>query len=251
MVFPVGTSPGSRPSSIGRTGALVFAMFRCVRSKSKEIFSSLRREGAHVALLRALLPVVLVTGWSAASFGPSRPIQYAEGSDEGGEMPVGREVLGKVGVLCVFALVLGTLAGCGGSDNEDEQEANEPTREPVEETTTEAAAEGGVVVRVSGTPGTAYSGTYGTTTEVQAVDDATVETEPTNYEVGGVGGAGDRLNTSFSKTEPGGETLEIEIVVDGEPVARGETSAELGVATASWTPAGTLQDETLPKEREK
>ena len=166
-------------------------------------------------------------------------------------MPVGREVLGKLGVLCVFALVLGTLAGCGGSDNEGEQEANEPTREPVEETTTEVAAESGVVVRVSGTPGTAYSGTYGTTTEVQAVDDATVETEPTDYEVGGVGGAGDRLNTSFSKTEPGGETLEVEIVVDGEPVARGETSAELGVATASWTPEGTLQDETLPKEREK
>ena len=79
MVFPVGTSPGPRPSSIGRTGALVFAMFRCVRSKSKEIFSSLYREGAHVVvLLGALLPVVLVTGWSAASFGPSRPIQYAE-----------------------------------------------------------------------------------------------------------------------------------------------------------------------------
>ena len=46
MVFPVGTSPGSRPSSIERTGALVFAMFRCVRLKSKEFFSSLRREGA-------------------------------------------------------------------------------------------------------------------------------------------------------------------------------------------------------------
>jgi hypothetical protein len=226
-------------------------MFRYVRLKSKGIFSSLRREGAYVVLLGALLPVVLMTGWGAASFGPSRPIQYAEGSDEGGEMPVGREGLGKLGVLCVFALVLGTLAGCGGSDNEGEQEANEPTREPVEETTTEAAAESGVVVRVSGTPGTAYSGTYGTATEVQAVDDATVGTEPTDYEVGGVGGAGDRLNTSFSKTEPGGETLEVEIVVDGEPVARGETSAELGVATASWTPEGTLQDETLPKEREK
>ena len=166
-------------------------------------------------------------------------------------MQIGHEGLGKLGVLCVFALVLATFAGCGGSDTEGEQEANEPTREPLEETTTEAAAESGVVVRVSGTPGTPYSGTYGTATEVQAVDDATVETEPTDYEVGGVGSAGDRLNTSFSKTEPGGETLEVEIIVNGEPVARGETFAELGVATASWTPEGTLQDETLPKEREK
>ncbi len=166
-------------------------------------------------------------------------------------MPVGREGLGKLGVLCVFVLVLGTLAGCGGSDNEGEQGANEPAREPVEETTTEAVAESGVVVRVSGTPGTAYSGTYGTAADVRAVDDATVGNEPMDYEVGAVGGAGDRLNTSFSKTEPGGETLEVEILVDGEPVARGETSAELGVATASWMPEGTLQDETLPKEREK
>jgi hypothetical protein len=40
-------------------------------------------------------------------------------------------------------------------------------------------------------------------------------------------------------------------LVDGEAVARGETSAELGVATASWRPAGALKEETLPKEREK
>ena len=167
-------------------------------------------------------------------------------------MLVGRGRLAKLGVLCVFALVLGTLVGCGGSDNEGEQGANEPPREPVEEeTTVEGTAESGVVVRVSGTPETAYSGTYGTATEVQAVDDVNVGTGPTDYEVGAVGGAGDRLNASFSKTEPGEETLEVEIVVDGEPVARGETSAELGVATASWTPAGVLEEETLPKEREK
>jgi hypothetical protein len=166
-------------------------------------------------------------------------------------MPVGREGLGKLGVLCVFALVLGTLAGCGGSDDQGEQEANEPTREAAEETTVEGTTESGVVVRVSGTPGTVYSGTYGTATEVQAVDDATVGTEPTDYEVVAVGSAGDRLNASFSKIDPGGETLEVEILVDGEAVARGETSAELGVATASWRPAGALKEETLPKEREK
>ncbi len=166
-------------------------------------------------------------------------------------MPVGRERLGKLGVLCAFALVFGTLVGCDSSDNQGEQEANEPTQESAEETTVEETAETGVMVRVSGTPGTAYSGTYGTTTEVQAVDDATVGTEPTDYEVGAIGSVSDRLNTSFSKTNPGGETLEVEILVDGEAVARGETSAELGVATASWTPAGALKEETLPKEREK
>ena len=166
-------------------------------------------------------------------------------------MPVGREGLGKLGVLCVFALVLGTLVGCGGSDNQSEQEANEPIREPAEETTVEETAQTGVVVRVSGTPGTAYSGTYGTAAEVQAVDDATIGNEPTDYEVGATGSVSDRLNVSFSKTEPGGETLEVEILVDGEAIARGETSAELGVATASWTPAGALKEETLPKEREK
>ena len=166
-------------------------------------------------------------------------------------MPVGHKRLGKLGVLCVFALVFGTLVGCGGSDNQGKQEANEPKQEPVEETTVEETAETGVVVRVSGTPGTTYSGTYGTATDVQTVDDATVGTEPTDYEVGAVGSTRDRLNASFSKTAPGGETLEVEILVDGEAVARGETSAELGVATASWTLAGALKEETLPKEREK
>ena len=166
-------------------------------------------------------------------------------------MLVGHQRLGKLGVLCVFALIFGTLVGCGGSDNQGEQEADEPVREPAEETTIEEMAESGVVVRVSGTPGTSYSGTYGTATDVQAVDDATVATEPTDYEVGAVGSMGDRLNASFSKTDPGGETLEVEILVDGEAVARGETAAELGVATASWAPAGALKEETLPKEREK
>jgi hypothetical protein len=167
-------------------------------------------------------------------------------------MPVGREGLGKLGVLwCVFTLVFGTLVACGGSDDQGEQEANESTREPTKETTVEETSETGVVVRVSGTPGTAYSGTYGTATDVRAVDDATVGTEPTDYEVGATGSVSDRLNTSFSKTNPGGETLEVEILVDGETVARGETSAELGVATASWMPAGAQKEETLPKEREK
>ncbi len=170
-------------------------------------------------------------------------------------MPVGREALARLRALCVFALVLGTLVGCGGSGSEGEQEgeqgANESVREPAEETAAQETAEDGVVVRVTGTPGAVYSGTYGTATEVRAVDDATVGTEPTDYEVGAVEGQDGRLNVSFSKTESGGETLEVEILVDGEAVARGETSAELGVATASWTPEGALPDEVLPKEREK
>ena len=155
-------------------------------------------------------------------------------------MPVEREGLGKLGVLYVFALVFGMLVGCGGSDKQGQgtQEADEPTQAPVEETTVEETTETGVVVRVSGTPGTAYSGTYGTVADVQAVDDATVGTEPTDYEVGTVGSAGDRLNASFSKIDPGSETLEVEILVDGQAIARGETSAEMGVATASWTKKG-------------
>ena len=162
----------------------------------------------------------------------------------------------RFGVLCVFVLALGALAGCGGSGSEGEQEegeqgSNQTVVESVEETTVETAAGGGVVVRVSGTPGTSYSGTYGTTAAVRAVDDDTVGTEPTDYEVGAVEGEDGRLNVSFSKTESGGETLEVEILVDGEVVSRGETSAELGVATASWTPEGALPDAVLPKEREK
>src|SRR5215216_3900314 len=164
-------------------------------------------------------------------------------------MPVGRGALAVLGVGLIFVLALGPLVGCGGgSENEGGQVENEPVREPTKE---EAAAAENVVVRVSGTPGTAYSGSYGTSREVRTVSTTTLEAEPTDYEVEVEEGAG-VLNATFTKNQPGRETLQVEILVDGEVVTRSETTAELGSVTANWLPPEALPERTtLPKEFEK
>jgi hypothetical protein len=159
--------------------------------------------------------------------------------------PVGRGTLAVLGVLLVF----GALVGCGGgSENKGEQVENEPVREPSEK---EAAGAENVVVRVSGTPGAAYSGSYGTAREVRNVSATTLGAEPTDYEVEVEAEAG-VLNATFKKTQPGREILQVEIVVDGEIVTRSETSAELGSVTVNWVPPETSSERTeLPKEFEK
>lgn len=106
-------------------------------------------------------------------------------------------------------------------------------------------------MRVSSTSGITYSGTYETASEVRIVDDATVEDEPTNYEVGTVETEDGVLNAAFSKTQPGREELRAEILVDEELVTQSQTSAELGSATVNWKPEGALPEKTLPREGEK
>ena len=162
-----------------------------------------------------------------------------------------REKISVLGVLCVFVLTFGALAGCGGSDDEGEQGA-EPAQEPTEETAAPTTTgENAVVVRVSGTPNTAYSGTYGTAREIRTVSTTTLEAEPTDYELE-VAGEDGVLNATFRKTEPGRETLKVEVLVDGEVVTQSETSAELGSVIVNWVPEGALpEDTTLPKEFEK
>ncbi len=159
-------------------------------------------------------------------------------------MVVGCRTLAVFGVLLAFAL--GALAGCGGAQEESSGQVAEPVTEgPPEETT----AVRNVVVRVSGTPGTAYSGTYATGGETQTVSDATLETEPTNYPVE-IGENDSGLTAAFKKTQPGRETLMAEVLVGDEVVTQSETSAELGSITVSWTLPEALpaQRTTLPGE---
>jgi hypothetical protein len=166
-------------------------------------------------------------------------------------MPIGRGALAILGSALVFMLALGALVGCGGgSDQESAQEVvgNEPGQE---EPAGKTASTANVVLRISGTPGTVYSGNYGTPTETRTVPNATLEADPTDYpvEVEDESGA---LNASFKKTQPGREVLTVEILVDGESVTRSETSAELGSAIVNWVPPGVaLELTTLPKEFEK
>lgn len=157
---------------------------------------------------------------------------------------VGRRTLAVLGVPLAFALALGTLVGCGGAQEESGQVAEPVTEELPEETMTQRS----VVVRVSGTPGTLYSGTYATAGDTQTVD-ATLEVEPTEYPVE-IGDDETGLTAAFRKMRPGRETLKAEILVDGEVVTQSDTSAELGSVTLGWTPPAAMprQRTTLPGE---
>ena len=143
-------------------------------------------------------------------------------------IPVGR---GMLGALLVFVLTLVALTDCGGGN---------PPSSP------EKASS--VVVRVSGTQGTAYVGDYGTfTQEPQTVDD-TLGGEPKEYEVkiqeDALG-----VSASFQKTQPGAGELKAEILADGQVVTESTTYAEFGSVIVEWLPqVGVPPDEFLPGE---
>ena len=142
--------------------------------------------------------------------------------------------------VIVFALAfIASIASCAGSEeeevinasNETTQAAQEAT-EPAQETTGDAASD--VIMRVSGTPGTVYAGGYGTMEETQSVS-GILGTEPTDYEEVKVKGE-DEIAAVFRKTQPGDEgTLKVELLVEREVVAEGETSEQLGRVNINWS----------------
>ena len=143
--------------------------------------------------------------------------------------------LSLVATVLILVLALGSLVGCGDSEDEGSSNAPSTTVQPAETTgQPEEAAVENVVVRVSGTPGTAYSGSYGTFQSAQTVDDA-LGVEPAAYEI--EGSVSDILAAVFRKTQPADEgTLRVEILVDSEVVAGDETSEEIGVINVTWSP---------------
>jgi hypothetical protein len=146
------------------------------------------------------------------------------------------KALGLVVVtILIFVFALAPLGGCGDSEDEGSSNAPSTTVQPAETTVQpEEAAVENVVVRVSGTPGTAYSGSYGTFQGAQAVDD-TLRIEPADYEI--EGSVSDILAAVFRKTQPADEgTLRVEILVEGKVVAEDETSEEIGVINVTWSP---------------
>lgn len=133
-----------------------------------------------------------------------------------------------LGVRLVLVLVLGVLlAGCSGSGEKGEAPENLPS-------SPDEANE--VVVRVSGTESTAYSGTYGTIEgTLQTVDD-TVGSDPTDYDVEVEEGVADGVTAGFQKTQPGSEELSVEVLADDQVVVESRTFAEFGAVNADWFP---------------
>lgn len=156
-------------------------------------------------------------------------------------------------VLVLILLALFALRPASGPSSDEGDQANEPTREEttVEETTVgepAGGAPGNVVLRVSGTPGVAYEGTYNTREEVHTVQ-GTVGDEPTDYDANVAGVDEATLTAVFRKTQPGGETLKVEIVSDNQVIAESATAAELGEVTVKWPSQDAPKGTTLPAER--
>ncbi len=113
-----------------------------------------------------------------------------------------------------------------------------PIRPDAPKTAVQSAEEGAgtVLVRLSGTPGTAYSGVYGGSAADTTTVEGTLGANPKDYEVKGKDGIPGDVSAVFKKTRAGAETLEVEIVADGEVVAERETSEEAGTVALSWSP---------------
>jgi hypothetical protein len=86
---------------------------------------------------------------------------------------------------------------------------------------------------MSGTPGTHYSGTYGTSDRTRTANNI-LGTGFTEYEVTVEDGVSREVSAAFRKTQPGEGLLRVEIVADGMVVAGRETSEELGTVDVSW-----------------
>ena len=153
-------------------------------------------------------------------------------------------------LIIIFLLGLLLMWPASGPSRNEGQQKNEPTQEEptVRETTGEAPSN--VVVRISGTPGTDYEGTYSTSSEVQTVS-GTIGPEPTDYDANVKDVDKSTLTAVFRKPQSGGGTLKVEIVADGEVIAGSETSAELGEVSVKWpSQESGLKGTTLPGEFE-
>jgi hypothetical protein len=162
-------------------------------------------------------------------------------------------VIAALILLIVFLLgsILLLRPAFGPSGNVGEQE-NEPApqEEPTVQEPTRETPSNNVMVRVSGTEGTDYQGTYSTSSEVQTAE-GTLGTEPIDYNANVKDVDKSTLTAVFRKTQPGGGTLKVGILSDGEVIAEGATSAELGEVSVKWpSQESELKGTTLPGEFE-
>jgi hypothetical protein len=158
-------------------------------------------------------------------------------------------------LIIIFLLGLLLLRSTAGPSGNQGEQKNEPVQEEptVRETTIQEPTEetpSNVMVRVSGTPGTDYQGTYSTSSESQTVE-GNVGAEPTDYDANVENVDKSTLTAVFRKTQPGGGTLKVGIIADGEVIAESATSAEYGEVSVKWpSQESELKGTTLPGEFE-
>jgi hypothetical protein len=146
---------------------------------------------------------------------------------------VGREAVAILVVVFFSMLASGALLTACASEEEGTASSSAPSTPPSQPA--QKASEQ-VVVRVSGTPGTAYSGTYGTYEGMQAVD-GTLEAQPTDYAQKIGSGVFGVVSAMFQKTQPGAGTLKVQILEnDGTVTVENETSEEFGTVNVTRYP---------------
>ncbi len=162
-------------------------------------------------------------------------------------MLVERRAPAKIGILCVFVLVLATLEGCGGSEKLNEAPDLPATLAEVEK----------LVVRVSGMEGVEYEGDYRLSPEGDAdtVEAETLGDEPTDYELE-IEETSSTVLATFRKTQPGTGGLKVEILADDQTIAQSSTHSEFGTIIAEWSPRSSgppgevIPGEVTPGEEE-
>ena len=158
-----------------------------------------------------------------------------------------RRACARVFVPILAALALGVMLASCGSGGEGassppaetvEQAAPAETVEATAPEETRAAAEGSertATVRLSGTEGTVYAGSYGNLDGSEYAE-GLLEGEPIEFTVDLRESGFDVVNASFAK--PNGDKdglLKIEILSGGEVVAEQEAETQYGTLNLTWS----------------
>ena len=153
---------------------------------------------------------------------------------------------GALAILAVLAVVLLGLGALLGNSDVD-VDIEEPIEDILDEqdggdesAPVQAGAPGPesapLVVRLTGPPGTAYSGTYGTAQGGMAPVEGVLGAEPAEYAVEAAGGALGELRAVFQKSQPVPGMLRAEVLSSGEVVAQGSTSEASDLVEVNWSP---------------
>ncbi len=92
-----------------------------------------------------------------------------------------------------------------------------------------------LTLRVSGTPGTGFSGSYTTAAGSQNVE-GTLGRSPTDYELSGKGAAGANIvSANAQRRGTNGGALKVEISKDGQAVQSQETNGASNTASVTYS----------------
>ena len=162
---------------------------------------------------------------------------------------MGCGALAILAVLAVVLLGLGALLGNSDVDVDIEEPIKDILAEqdggdefaPVQagaqpEGIAPGTAFAPLVVRLTGPPGTAYSGTYGTAQGGMTPVEGVLAAGPAEYAVEAAGGAMDEVRAVFQKSQPVPGMLRAEVLSAGEVVAEGSTSEESDWVEVNWSP---------------